>query len=374
MWAILSTSLLLLASTTAAFLLPRPGGKYNVTLTTGTLADHTRNMTVDGQTKRRTLMLSVFQPATCDSIEPAQYMPNDVAEFQGPFLQEALNVPVNLTPLFEQARLPLCPDRLETCSTQENAPVLLFSGGYSIPRYYYNVLASDLASQGFTVITFDSPGDANIIVYPNGDVVYNNDTDQELATIEKQISPVARDYSFLVDQLGNATAMGELLPKRGARSLSPDYVAAMGHSLGGVAAVIAAGQDPRIHAAINWDGTFLRKPSPAGVSQPVLLMSHGFADSSWPTTWPLLKGPKLWVNVANTTHYTFSDVPTLLQSAGQDAEGLADLLGTIEPATMRKVLVDYSTTWMKDVFEGKLEWPLLGEKFAEVVVVRRANF
>ena len=103
-------------------------------------------------------------------------------------------------------------------------------------------------------------------------------------------------------------------------------------------------------------------------------MSHGFADYSWPETWPLMKGPKLWVNIANTTHYTFSDVPTLLQLAGQDAAGLADLLGTIEPATMRKILVDYSTAWMKDVFAGNLGWPLLEEKFAKVEVVKRKNF
>ena len=372
-----STLLLLLSVTATGYLLPDPPGKYNVTLSTGTLTDRTRHVTSAGTTLPRTLVLSVFQPAKCTSTVAVEYMPDEVADFQGPFLQAVFNVSFDLTPIFREARLQVCPNKADACSTQEDAPVILFSPGYSIPRYYYNVLASAMASHGFTVITFDSPGDANIIVYPDGDVIYNNDTVQSLALIEKQIPPVTKDFSFIVDQLSNATAMGELLPKRGPRALSPGRVAAMGHSLGGVTAVLAAGKDTRIRGAINWDGTFLDQPS-SGVSQPVLLMSHGMADPSWWATWPLLKGPKLWLNVANTTHETFSDVPTLLQSAGQDATGLNGLLGTIEPAKMLKILVEYSTAWMSGAFAGRLEWPLRGagkpSEFAELEVVKRRDF
>ncbi|KXT10670.1 hypothetical protein AC579_4787 [Pseudocercospora musae] len=41
----------------------------------------------------------------------------------------------------------------------------------------------------------------------------------------------------------------------GYRSFSTKRIAMFGHSLGGVASIIAAGKDSRIRAVINWDGT-----------------------------------------------------------------------------------------------------------------------
>jgi dienelactone hydrolase len=305
-------------------------------------------------------------------------MPNKTADYQGPFLQKIFDISSNLTPLFLEARLPVCSDHSGNCSPLDDPPILLFSPGYSIPRLYYNVLASAIASEGFMVITIDDPGDANIITYPNGHAVYNNDTTQSTLAFKEHLPIRVADASFVLDQLSNATAIAELLPQRGPRPFSTDRVAMLGHSLGGVAAVLAAGQDLRLRGAINWDGTFVEPPPPSGVSQPVLLMSHGYADSSWPAAWPLLKGPKLWVNIANTTHETFSDVPTLLQAAGQSTAPWADLLGTIAPAEMVRILVAYTTAWMNGAFTGKEGGPLLqGQergKFPEVSNVIKGNF
>ncbi|KFY01136.1 hypothetical protein V490_01065 [Pseudogymnoascus sp. VKM F-3557] len=367
--------LLFLVRTTAAYLVPSPSGKYNVTLTTGPLIDYARNDPFAATSTPRALMLSVFQPTRCASTVPVPYMPNKTAEFQGRFLQQIFNMSIDLTPLFLEAHLPVCSRYPSGCSSVDDVPILLFSPGYSIPRLYYNVLASAIASEGFIVITIDHPGDADIITYPDGHAVYNNDTVQSLLTMKEHIPIRVTDASFVIDQLSNATAIAELLPHRGPRPFTTNRIAMLGHSLGGVAAVIAAGQDARIRGAINWDGTFLESPSK--VSQPVLLMSHGMADESWPATWPLLKGPKLWVDIANTTHVTFSDVPTLLQAAGQDATELAGLLGTIEPDEMVRILVTYTTAWMKGAFAGKEGGPLLeGQepcKFPEASVVMKYN-
>lgn len=365
--------LFLLANPTAGYLVPNPPGKHHVMLTTGALVDYTRNE--PNATTPRTLMVSVFQPAKCKSIVDVPYMPNEIADFQGPFLQAIYNMTFNLTPLFREARLPVCSDRPGRCSPRDDGPILLFSPGYSIPRLYYNFLASAFASEGFTVITIDHPGDANIITYPDGHAVYNNDTIQLAVTMKENIPKRVADASFVIDQLSNSTAMAELLPQRGRRPFPTDRVAMMGHSLGGVASVIAAGKDPRIRGAINWDGTFLESPAPSGVSQPVLLMSHGMADSSWPAAWPLLKGQKLWLDIANTTHPTFSDVPTLLDASGQGTAALADLLGTIAPAEMVRILVAYTVAWMNGVFKGKVGGPLLEGRqpgrFPEVLTVKK---
>ncbi|KAK5136686.1 hypothetical protein LTR08_002339 [Meristemomyces frigidus] len=378
MQSMLSILLFLFADTTAGYLVPNPPGKYNVTLTTGPLIDYTRNDPYAATPTPRALMLSIFQPATCASTVLVPYMPNKTANYQGPYLQEIFNISANLTPLFLEARLPVCSDHPGSCSPLDDSPILLFSPGYSIPRLYYSVLASAIASEGFTVITIDHPEDADIITYPDGHAVYNNDTTQSTLVFTEHLPIRAADASFVIDQLSNATAIAELLPQRGPRPFQTDRVAMLGHSLGGAAAVVAAGQDPRLRGAINWDGTFLGSLPSSGLSQPVLLISHGKADASWPATWPLLKGPKLWVDVANATHESFSDVPTLLQAAGQDATALAGLLGTIAPAEMVRVLVAYTTAWMKGVFTGKEGGPLLqGQepaRFPEVSTVMKGNF
>ncbi|CAO2652078.1 Nn.00g003610.m01.CDS01 [Neocucurbitaria sp. VM-36] len=376
----LSVFLLLLANTIVGYLVPNPPGKYNVTLTTGTLVDYTRNGPCAATPSPRALMLAVFQPAKCASTVSVSYMPNKTAEYQGPFLQKQFNITANLTPLFLEARLPVCLDDPSSCSPLEDGPILLFSPGYGIPRLYYNVLASAIASEGFIVITIDHPGDANIITYPDGHAVYNNGPSSPTSDEYTQyVYSRAADASFIIDQLSNATAIAELLPQRGARQFSTDRVAMLGHSLGGSSAVIAAGQDPRIRGAIDWDGTLFGALPASGLSQPVLYMSEANAtDPSWLTAWPQLKGPKLWVTVANTTHMSFSDALTLLQAAGQDMAVFEDLLGTIEPAEIVRTLAAYTAAWMKGTFTGKVGGPLLqGQepgRYPEVSTVMKSNF
>ncbi|KAK5123602.1 hypothetical protein LTR85_002640 [Meristemomyces frigidus] len=304
-------------------------------------------------------------------------MPNKTAEFQGPFLESIFDISADFTPLFLEARLPVCSDHPDSCSFPDDGPILLFSPAYSIPRLYYNVLASAIASEGFTVITIDHPEDANIIVYPDGHAVYNNNaTTQTTLAFAEQLPIRAADASFVIDQLSNATAMAELLPRRGPRPFPTDRVAMLGHSEGGAAAILTASQDPRIRAAVNWDGTIFATVSE--MSQPVLFMTRdNSTDPTWLAAWPQLNGPKLIVHVANTTHETFTDVPTLLQAAGQSAAPLADLLGTIAPAEMVRILTVYTTAWMDGVFANKQGAALLQglepSKFPDVSILMDGN-
>lgn len=370
----------LLVNMTAGYLVPNPPGKYNVTLTTGTLIDYTRNDPYAAMPTPRALMLSVFQPASCASTVPVSYMPNKTAEYQGPFLQKQFNISANLTRLFLEARLPVCLDDPSGCSPLDNSPILLFSPGYGIPRLYYNVLASAIASEGFIVITIDHPEDANIITYPDGHTIYNNGPSSPTPEEYTQyVYSRSADASFIIDQLSNATAVAKLLPQRGPRKFPTDRIAMLGHSLGGSSAVIAAGQDPRLRGAIDWDGTLFGSLPPSGLSQPVLYMSEANAtDPSWLAAWPKLKSSKLWVTVANTTHESFSDALTLLQAAGHNTAAFAGLLGTIAPAEMVQILAAYTTAWMNGAFAGKVGGLLLQGKepgrFPEVSTVMKSNF
>lgn len=376
----LSIFILLLASTTAGYLTPNPSGKYNVTLTAGTLIDYTRNDTSTATPTPRSLMLSIFQPAICASTGSVPYMPNKTAEYQGPYLQSYFNLSADLTPLFLEARLPVCSGDRSDCSIVANTPILLFSPGYLFPRLYYSVIASAIASEGFTVITIDHPEDANIITYPDGRTVYGTaPTDATPEDFIRYTYPRAADASFIIDQLSNATAMASLLPHRGPRPFPTDRIAMLGHSLGGVAAVIAAGQDRRLRAAINWDGTIFAPLPASGLRQPVLYVSEANAtDPTWVAAWPQLKGPKLWLEVANTTHMSFSDGVSLMRAAGLDTAPFEGLLGSIEPVELVRILAKYTAAWMDGAFAGKVGGKLLEGKepgrFPEVTLVRRDNF
>ncbi|GAB1725801.1 hypothetical protein NU195Hw_g2529t1 [Hortaea werneckii] len=344
--------LLLLASSVAGYLVPNQLGKYNVTLITGPLIDHTRQDPYAPKPTPRALMLSVFQPAHCTHTVPAQYMPNKTAAYQGPFLEQLFNISVDLSPLFLEARLPICKNDIERCSPLDDAPILLFSPGYRVNRFYYNYLASAIASEGFTVVTIDHPYDANIVTYPDGDAVYTNAS--ILETPSWDLITRAEDASFVIDQLSNATAMGELIPSRGPRPFPVDRVAMFGHSAGGGAAMVAASRDSRIRSAVNWDGPILGSLSLSGMSQPALFIAReDVTYDNLPRAWSQLQGPKLAFRIANTTHQSFSDAPTLFRAAGQDLKLFADLLGTIPPEEMVRLLTCYTTEWTRGALKER---------------------
>jgi dienelactone hydrolase len=365
---------LLLANTGASYLLPNPPGRYNVTLTIGPLTDYERG--------DRTLMLSVFQPATCESTVPVVYMPNKIAEYQGPWIQEMFNTSIDFSPLLLEARIPVCPNNvtLGECSPLHDVPILLFSPGYRGTRLYYNFMASAIASEGFMVITIDHPGDTNIITYPDGHSVYSN-----LSNVEDidELAPLsytrAADISFIIDQLSNSTAMSELLLQNGSRKLSIDRVGVLGHSLGGAAANLAAAQDSRIRGIINLDGPFYGSPSFSELSSPVLYVAiEREDDPRFLKLWPELQGAKMWIKVANLSHVGMMDIPTLLQAAGEDTKDYADLFGTMEAAEWIRIFTAFTTEWMNGAFAGKIGGPLLDgqepDRFPEVSIVRKDNF
>ncbi|PSN59614.1 hypothetical protein BS50DRAFT_656807, partial [Corynespora cassiicola Philippines] len=367
------------AHTTAGYMIPNPPGRYNVTLEIGTLTDYTRNTSFAATTTPRELMVSVFQPVTCETTVAVPYMPNKTAEYQGPFLQKQFDISINFAPFFLEARLPVCQSQPNSCSALEDVPILLFDTGYGIPRHYYNVIASAIASEGFVVITMDHPEETNIITYPDGHVIYGPGPSSPTPEEYIQYTTIRMaDASFIIDQLSNATAIAELLPQRGPRSFPTDRIAMMGHSLGGVTAVVLAGQDPRVRGAINWDGSIFSPLPPSGLSKPVQYMSSAPDDPTWVEAWPKLTGPKLWLTVANITHMGFSDALMLFQAAGQEDAAVASLLGTIAPSELLHILMVYTNEWMNGVFAGNIGGPLLQgeepERFPEVSIVTKSNF
>ncbi|PVI01495.1 alpha/beta-hydrolase [Periconia macrospinosa] len=359
---------LLLTTSAVAYLLPSPPGHYNVTLTTGPLIDSSR--------KNWALMVSIFQPAKCASTVAIPNMPEKSAKYQAAFLSRAFNTTAwDIESLFLQAQLPVCEGNSSTTALVKNTPVLIFSHGFGGTRLWHNVVASALASEGFTVITTDHPTDTNFIEYPDGHEIINNATSTTPEELVETVKTRAADASFIIDQLSNATAMAAL----GLSPFPTDRVAILGHSLGGATAILATAQDPRIRAAINWDGSLWNPLPTAGISQPVsFVASEHPSEVTWEEAWPRLNGPKLWTKIAGLIHQGFIEVKMMLKASGQDFNVFPEFLGTIDPGEMQDILVAYTTEWMNGAFAEKVGGPLLeGEqpdRFPAVSVVRKENY
>ncbi|PVH93750.1 alpha/beta-hydrolase [Periconia macrospinosa] len=363
---------LLLANKAVGYNLPNPSGRYNVTLKTGPLIDHSR--------ESWKLMVSVFQPANCNWTVTVPNMPNKSAEVLAAYSQEYAPQLANSTfeygPLLRDARLPVCVGDATSISPLQDSPVLLFSHGIAGSRLYHNVFASALASQGFTVITMDHPGDATIIEYPDGQLLWNNDS--LAAPLDELVYHRGNDTSFVLDQLRNATAMAEL----GLPTFPTDHIGILGHSLGGSTALQAIGQDSRILAASTWGGPVLTELPPSGIPRPILFVASEH-ESNWTINgmevgWRQTHSPKLWTQIANLQHTGFLDAMAMLKAAGHDPAQAPEVLGTIDPDELNRILVAYTTEWMNGAFAGKIGGPLLeGEqpdKFPEVSVVKKENF
>lgn len=65
--------------------------------------------------------------------------------------------------------------------------------------------------------------------------------------------------------------------------------------------------------------------------------------------------------INGTTHYSFSDVSTLLEAVGQSTAPFEGLLGMIEPKAMVRILTAFTSEWMRGIFDGEGGTALLGD-------------
>ena len=154
-------------------------------------------------------------------------------------------------------------------------PVVLFSPGSSSVRMQNTAWAADLASHGYVVAGVDHPYDSTVVVLADGRVLETRiqatgDDDVDEAVANRSALDRAADLRTVLDDLA-AVDEGTLETPLAGR-LDLDRVAVTGHSLGGAAALQAAGVDDRFDAAINIDGYPRNEARPR---QPILMIVSG---------------------------------------------------------------------------------------------------
>ena len=213
-------------------------------------------------------------------------------------------------------------------------PVVLFSPGSGWLPTDYSLLLEDLASHGYVVVGLAGPSLACVV--PDGREVTQARGVPERLGVE--------DLLFARTQLASLDT-AEDSPVRGRLDLG--RVAALGHSLGGVAAVAACAEAPGLRACVNLDGDFVGPALSGEAQQPLLYVttdSSPMADSlRWwqqPLGWNERRRTRTWkeasrsaraavrAHLAGTLHGNFADA-ALLPSTWVGEERREGRLGPI---------------------------------------------
>lgn len=351
---------------------PAPTGPYNTSLVTAALTDTHRLDPFAPSQQLRSLMISIFSPvdpSSCkESVSP--YMDNATAAYEDARL-EAFGLPSGV---FETLNLQTCQQFLPDL---EKFPLLLFSPAAGTTRLFYTAMAQQVASSGYTVVTIDHPYDSDIVVFPGNTTVLGLDfTDDQIPLL---VDTRAKDISFVLDQfiLPNST-----LAIRHPCKKPTSKVAVFGHSLGGAAAAEAMLFDERLVGGLNLDGTFFGDVVEKGLDRPFFIFAHDgknlTTDPSWEAIWPKLTGWKREFMLADSAHYTFSDLPdviSVLGFGGMLPSEAGEILGSIDGARALNIVTTYVASFFDWVLKRKQSCILDGpdEEFPEVTIGARSS-
>jgi dienelactone hydrolase len=152
--------------------------------------------------------------------------------------------------------------------TVARAPVLVFTPGNGWLPTDYSVLLEDLASHGYVVIGVAPVGLANVVRLRDGRTIRK--TLGVAAAIGEDQAHAHRDVLYLLSHLADFDADSHA-PWSGHLDLT--RVGAVGHSLGGTTALVAAATDSIVRAAVNLDGDAMGSVTEVRPRQPLLFVS-----------------------------------------------------------------------------------------------------
>ncbi|MFD7975197.1 alpha/beta hydrolase family protein [Streptomyces sp. NPDC059071] len=271
--------------------LPAPTGDRPVGARLLHLKDTSRPDPWKPDTAFRELMVTVWYPALRPSGREAPFMSPQLSA--AAFGTEAL-ADVRTHATLDAAPLP------------GRRPLVVLSPGFGMSRVSQTALAEDLASKGYLVAAVDHTYEA-VVEFPGGRLTpCLNCTGQGGPDV---VRSRVKDIRFL---LGRLTGPGSAFP------VDPCRIAVVGHGIGGSSAVEVAGEDRRVTAAVNMEGTFVT-PSPGPLTKPVLLMgaqwptAGGTPAPNWADRWSGFAAWKRWLSVPTAGHMSFSDAHWLYE-------------------------------------------------------------
>ncbi|KAI0544254.1 hypothetical protein F4679DRAFT_44121 [Xylaria curta] len=366
-------TLVALAATAAlAQVFPSSGGPFKVQWENKELVDTTR---VDpfNTTHSRRMMISHFTPVSekhCTQICRIPYMPEQIATIEDDILASAFADFGWPQGLLNGLEVDVCCGVSKPAKTPKS-PTVLFGTGLNTTRLWYTDFAMEIASQGYQVIVMDHPYETDVVVFPDGEIVFGgriSDDPNNLTSLEFGLEVRNADVSFVLDTLKVCKTV---------------Y---FGHSFGGASAAAATMVEPRIRAGLNLDGTLWGPVVNAGVSRPFInfsgsLSSFGNAteDMSWSNFYKAQaeKHAGVWtkeLHLVNSSHGSFWDLSIIGDFTGlrQNADLVEYVLGELTGKRAVEVVRAYFDDYIKFTLLGGPEGLLAGESeaFPDVKFVR----
>lgn len=236
-------------------------------------------------------------------------------------------------------------------------PVIVFTHGYTGTFTDYTFLFEDLASRGYVVVSVDHTYEATAVEFPDGRLVKSvfgshlaeSTWRRDEQSLALAVSVRPRDLNFVVDELArvNGEASGPFTGK-----LDLTRVAVVGHSLGGLAALLGLQQEARFKAAVLLDAR-LADGRASLTKTPVLVLAMGrehWSDEEC-RLWGDLRGPRLAVNLRGAEHLTPSDAVWLAKGAIRT--------GSMGSEKTIEALRNYIAAFLDANLRGKPSDPLL---------------
>ncbi|WP_026410791.1 alpha/beta hydrolase family protein [Actinomadura oligospora] len=306
--------------------LPAPTGPYAAGEDVIHLTDASRPDPWVPSSGPRQLTVTMVYPAVPGTGTPAPYM--TLAEAAGSIQHRKLPASSGVTPQNLSSVTTHAFDGARPKSGKY--PLVVLSPAYEDPRMTLTSLATDLASHGYVVAlvghTYEDTGET----LANGQTPPCAICDDPALDFGSVTASRALDVSFVIDRLKHGNTAWRL-----AHLIDKHEIGMAGHSLGGAAAAATMIADPRVRAGVNMDGSFDPAPMPGQINRPFLMLgipanhSVGGHDTTWGQTWAALGGYKKWLTVAGADHFSFSDLPVLLEQAGFPTPTLSPERGVV---------------------------------------------
>jgi len=291
--------------------LPAPDGPYAVGSKTLVLTDARRD---------RDLLVTTWFPASGKSVVAPYMDKRTAAEFSAEWkLQPGFEQNVHTHAWFQSP-----------IAKNGPFPLVLLEHGSGVVPAIYTILAEGLASNGFIVAATNHPPDSLIAVFPDGREVkakpyWPVDADrrtQGVAIGKFAEDVLVADVRFVLDRLQDMNANDNFW--RGHIDLAK--VGIVGHSMGGTTAALATGQESRISAGVNLDGSTFPGMNadvrPMDLRKPLLFMAteeHASNPETHAREYIGSESNTYYVVVAGDDHMGFTDARLLMSRFSKES-------------------------------------------------------
>lgn len=253
--------------------LPKPTGIFSVGRTSLEIVDMSRVDPMEGKGSVRRLVVWIWYPTLSPSPSAmSPYLPRGWEASD-----TVMGLPIGTVALQSHSH-----DDAPVERELGPRPLLLFSASGFSPLSYAATL-ENLASHGYVVASISHPHDAPITVFADGTEVMVSL--ENLRRITAAVGdPVAggmeetfafRGEMALLkrDDMKSTVDLLFDVPHPVVDLIDPERIGALGHSLGGNAALEWCQADPRCQAAVNMDGAIWTEVGKAGLTKPAMVVA-----------------------------------------------------------------------------------------------------